>query len=338
MHEPNTLDLIRQTAAHALNAAERLLPEWLPDGSRRGREWVARNTARGDRQAGSFGVSLESGRWNDFADDSAHGSDLVSLLAYLRGYRQLEAAQEIDQRLGLGLFEQQAHNPQQEQQRAQAAAQMRQDAERRAEVALEQLRTRQRQVARQAVQLWQMAKPAELLHRYLQAKQVKPYSLRQLSQGRLLVPLCANGHLVNLQIISPAGEKRFLSGGRVQGCYSPLGRISEGCRLYVCEGWATGATLHAYTGSPVVCAMNAGNLKSVAITMRERYGEALDLVIAGDDDRQTDGNPGRTAANRAANAAGARVVFPDWPADAPEDLSDFNDLHLWRSQHREISA
>ena len=27
MHEPSTVDLIRQTAAHALQAAERLLPE-----------------------------------------------------------------------------------------------------------------------------------------------------------------------------------------------------------------------------------------------------------------------------------------------------------------------
>ncbi|MCW1936644.1 toprim domain-containing protein [Pseudomonas sp. MDMC_285] len=117
-----------------------------------------------------------------------------------------------------------------------------------------------------------------------------------------------------------------------------MGRITEGGRLYVCEGWATGATLHAHTGDPVVCALSAGNLKAVAIAMRERYGAALDLVIAGDDDRQTQGNPGRTAANRAANAAEARVVFPEWPDDAPAELSDFNDLHLWRIQHREISA
>lgn len=335
MHEPSAIDLIRQTAALALQAAERLLPEWLPEGTRRGREWVARNIARGDRQAGSFGVSLDTGQWNDFADDSAHGSDLVSLLAYLRDCRQVEAAQEIDQRLNLGLFGRQAHDPEREQQRAQAAAQMQREADQRAEEAREQLRVRQRQVARQAAQLWAMARPADRMHRYLQAKQVKPYSLRQLSQGRLVVPLCTDGHLVNLQFLLPSGDKRYLSGGRVQGCYSPLGKITEGCRLYVCEGWATGATLHAHTGSPVVCALSAGNLKAVAIAMRERYGDGLDLVIAGDDDRQTLGNPGRTAANRAATATGARVVFPEWPDDAPADLSDFNDLHLWRSQHRE---
>lgn len=338
MTEPSIADLIRQTAVHALHAAERLLPEWLPEGSRNGREWVARNIARGDRQAGSFGVSLDNGRWNDFADNEAHGGDLVSLLAYLRGCRQLEAAQEIDQRLGLGLFERQEPDPQRDAQRALAAEQARQEAERRSKEALEQLQLRQRQAAQQAAMLWGMAKPADHLHRYLQAKQVKPYTLRLLSQGRLLVPLCSDGHLVNLQIIHPSGDKRYLTGGRVQGCYSPLGRITEGGRLYVCEGWATGATLHAHTGDPVVCALSAGNLKAVAIAMRERYGAGLDLVIAGDDDRQTLGNPGRTAANRAANAAGARVVFPEWPDDAPAELSDFNDLHLWRIQHREISA
>ena len=84
--------------------------------------------------------------------------------------------------------------------------------------------------------------------------------------------------------------------------------------------------------------MNAGNLKPVAIAMRERYGQAIELVIAGDDDRETPGNPGRTAANRAANAADALVVFPEWPVSAPVELSDFNDLHLWRNGRRETQS
>ena len=66
--------------------------------------------------------------------------------------------------------------------------------------------------------------------------------------------------------------------------------------------------------------MNAGNLAAVAETLRERY-DALDLVIAGDDDRLTPGNPGRTAANAAALAVGALVLFPVWPQDAPTTLA-----------------
>lgn len=326
MKKPSPVDLIRHTAQYALSAAETLVPEWFPSGSRKGREWVAANIARGDRQAGSFGVSLDSGRWNDFADSGAHGGDLVSLLAYLRGCGQLDAAKEIDERLRLGLFNLTAADARQLKER-------RQQTER--ERASWRLREHQLQeekslaAVRQASLLWKMAKPADPLHTYLLAKGVQPYLLRQLGQGRLLVPLCDDGRLVNLQIIMPDGEKRFLKGGRVQGCYAPLGKFSEGCRLYVCEGWATGATLHKTTGSPVVCAMNAGNLKPVAVAMRERYGAALDLVIAGDDDRKTIGNPGKRAANQAARAADARVVFPEWPADSPPDLSDFNDLCLW---------
>ncbi|MDT4875053.1 hypothetical protein FQZ97_1103950 [compost metagenome] len=66
--------------------------------------------------------------------------------------------------------------------------------------------------------------------------------------------------------------------------------------------------------------------------LRTRYPDAK-IVLAGDDDRQTEGNPGRTAANAAATAVGGLVAFPDWPADAPLTLTDFNDLANWRAAH-----
>ncbi|AYF87365.1 toprim domain-containing protein [Pseudomonas sp. DY-1] len=328
MTKPSIPQLIRRVAEHALRSADTLLPEWLPEGTRQGREWVARNIVRGDRRAGSFGVSLDSGRWNDFADDSAHGGDLVSLLAYLQGSGQLEAAQAIDQRLALDVFGTTG---------GATALPRENEAERLAREAYqreqrERLEQRHRAVAAEASRLWEMARPADPHHPYLQAKDVVPYNLRQLRGGRLLVPLCLDGHLLNLQFIDSQGAKRFLSGGRVKGAYSPLGRVEGSGRLFVCEGWATGATLHAHTGCPVVCAMNAGNLKAVAIAMRARHGEAVELVIAGDDDRLSMGNPGRSAANRAALAADGLVVYPEWPTSAPLELSDFNDLHLWQTR------
>ncbi|MCY1360601.1 Toprim domain protein [compost metagenome] len=117
------------------------------------------------------------------------------------------------------------------------------------------------------------------------------------------------------------------------GAYSPLGCIEPGRQLYVCEGWATAATLHQHSGCAVAAAMNAGNLKSVALALRAKYGELIELVIAGDDDRQTEGNPGRTAATAAALAVGGLVTFPEWPPGAPLNLSDFNDLADWRAAH-----
>jgi len=190
---------------------------------------------------------------------------------------------------------------------------------------------RQQKTAKRAGYLWRNAHPADPAHPYLVAKQVGPHDLRQ-SGDELLVPLRnAAGDLVNLQRIGIDGSKRFLFGGQVQGAFHLLGRINPAEELYICEGWATGATLiEHYRGVwGVVCAMNARNLKPVTLALREKLGDEQELLIAGDDDRQTEGNPGRKAANATAVAAACFAVFPEWPADAPDHLTDFNDLQCW---------
>ena len=68
----------------ALKVLPKLLHRWLPDGRREGREWVARNPRRNDRQPGSFKINLRTGRWADFAT-GAKGGDVISLCAYLFG-------------------------------------------------------------------------------------------------------------------------------------------------------------------------------------------------------------------------------------------------------------
>ena len=192
-------------------------------------------------------------------------------------------------------------------------------------------RQRQLETATLAQRWWRDARRADPDHPYLIAKGVRPYGLRQRGD-ELLVPLYSGGVLVNLQRIATNGGKRFLFGGRVRGTYSPLGRITPGKPLCVCEGWATGATLHQDGGYTVACAMNSGNLKPVALALRAEY-HTTKIIIAGDDDRRTDGNPGRAAANAAAALAGCLVTFPEWPADAPDTLTDFNDLAVWSKAH-----
>lgn len=145
----------------------------------------------------------------------------------------------------------------------------------------------------------------------------------------LLVPLTRDGHLVNLQRIKPDGDKRFLFGGMVKGACSVLGIITSGKPLYLCEGMATGVTIHEETGAAVACAMNAGNLLPAGQRLQRQHPDAV-LIVAGDDDRMTEGNPGRTAAIKAAAALGCGLVLPDWPANAPLTCSDFNDLRQWR--------
>lgn len=188
---------------------------------------------------------------------------------------------------------------------------------------------RQQSAAEYASRLWRSARLADAGHPYLSRKAVKPYTLRQ--QGDvLLVPLCRDSALVNVQRIKPDGSKRFLFGGMVKGCYSPLGTITPSQPLYICEGWATGATIHTDTGAAVACAMNAGNLLPVGQYLQRRYPDAV-LIVAGDDDRTTDGNPGKAAANNAAASLGCGLVLPPWSGTEPLELTDFNDLANWRA-------
>lgn len=188
---------------------------------------------------------------------------------------------------------------------------------------------RQIKTADRAGRLWSKAQAADADHPYLARKRIEPHQLRQAGDV-LLVPLYADGLLMNLQRITPDGSKRFLSGGKVKGCYSPIGRPIHGDLLYICEGWATGASIHADTGHAVACAMNAGNLLDVGRQLQRQHPDSL-LVIAGDDDRQTEDNPGKTAAIKAAATLGCGLVLPPWAGDEPPHLSDFNDLANWRA-------
>jgi len=325
---------IQQVAMAALNNSILLVPEWLPDGKRYKTEWLAKNPARGDRQAGSFCVSLLTGKWHDFADSRVKGGDLVGLLAYLQDCKQWQAAQMIDSRLGLGFFKQSGQANTIDASKQAASLRLAQERQKQAQAREQHDRKAAKE---QALCMWNNAQKADPQHPYLCEKSVLPYGLRQSKTGNLLVPICFEGELVNLQQITPQGQKRFLAGGQVKSCYTPIGRIDTSQRLYVCEGWATGATLHQHTGHAIACALNAGNLKPVALALRARYGNDLEIVIAGDDDRHNQGNTGRKAANDAALAIGALAIFPEWPPYAPSDLTDFNDLAVWQMQ-QEASA
>lgn len=192
---------------------------------------------------------------------------------------------------------------------------------------------RQQAAAIEAQRQWGASVPADPCHPYLIAKGCLPHGLRQLGDV-LLVPLYLGCQLVSLQSIYPDSTKRFMPGGRVAGCYSPIGSLEAGQSIYICEGWATGATIHEAKGAAVACAMNAGNLFAVGDRLRRAYPESP-LIVAGDDDRMTEGNPGRTGAERAAADLGAvGVVFPPWTGDEPLELSDFNDLRQWREAHQ----
>ncbi len=160
-------------------------------------------------------------------------------------------------------------------------------------------------------------------HPYLTRKGIQANGARQ--QGVcLLIPMCdTTGAIHSLQTIMPDGDKRFLAGGRVKGCYFAIGGLGD--VLVICEGFATGASIYAATGHAVAVAFNSGNLSAVCKALRQAHPDAA-LIVAADDDHLTAGNPGLTAAREAALSVGGFVVVPQFPAGRPDKATDFNDL------------
>jgi putative DNA primase/helicase len=180
------------------------------------------------------------------------------------------------------------------------------------------------ETATKAAAIWKAAQPAPEDHPYLNRKSIKAHGAR-LHDSALVIPMRDGNELYSLQFIGPDGEKRFLTGGRVTGCYFSIGAVKESPTLCIAEGFATGATIHEATGHPVAVAFNAGNLKPVALALRKKFPE-LRLILCADDDATTASNPGVTKATEAARSVGGLLAIPDFGTDRPEGATDFNDM------------
>lgn len=83
---------------HLLRRARELVPEWLPGGSPKGREWKCGDINGGP--GGSFSVNMDTGVWTDFAQKGVGGGDLISLYAMKHGHTQGQAAKELASLVG----------------------------------------------------------------------------------------------------------------------------------------------------------------------------------------------------------------------------------------------
>lgn len=187
--------------------------------------------------------------------------------------------------------------------RAELQRQMKEaQAARAAELATVQASARER-----AAKLWALAHPATNAHPYLQRKQIGAYGVRQLNGALVIAARDVHGELHTLQFIGADGSKRFLTGGRIVGCYFAIGRPVDS--LLLCEGLATASTLHQATGRGVAVAFNCGNLLAVAKSLRSKF-PALRMIVCADNDFATQGNPGVTYAQAAARAVGGFLAVP----------------------------
>ena len=134
--------------------------------------------------------------------------------------------------------------------------------------------------------------------------------------GWLIIPIWDSSNaLVNAQYISPTGKKRFHPRARVRGCFHRIGRSRA---VVLCEGYATGRSIHAALRARLITAevrvcFSAGNLATVG---EDALARGLDVRVVADRDQSGTGG-------RAAAAVGAPYWLPPEPGDA-------NDWHAAR--------
>ena len=173
--------------------------------------------------------------------------------------------------------------------------------------------------------LWNQAtQPSKNSHPYLVNKDIRPYGIRQL-KNKLLIPISDNKNkLISLQFINPNGSKYFKTGGKVQGGFLLLGK-PEGI-IFICEGYATGATIHEITKKSVIVTFTAGNLQNVIKSFKTEKWCGTKLVIFADNDEKNKINTGLNKAKECATLFGLSIIYPAFTND--EQGSDFNDFAI----------
>lgn len=220
-------------------------------------------------------------------------------------------------------------------------------------------KARHEAAAAAANELWNASAEASDDHPYLKSKGVKAHGLRVgkwekvskdtgevrlITDNALLVPVSdKKRNIHSLQAIFPAKmkamgdrNKDYLADGAKRGLFHTIGKplTHNGKPVFVlCEGYATGASIHECTGHMVLVCFDAGNLPVVAQAMHQsaaEKGSEYIIILAADNDRWTTQpveNPGVYHARNAAKAVNGLLVVPDFET-LDGNPTDFNDLHL----------
>jgi putative DNA primase/helicase len=181
-------------------------------------------------------------------------------------------------------------------------------------------------------------------HPYLLRKGLKQTSLLRrwmyLNHDCLMVPMFDQaGQVTGLQFI--AGDRVFGKPGSLRDktllkdCAAglfPLGpTFRDASQVVICEGLAAGDAITQATGLPVVVACGKGNLKRIALWVRDLAAPGADIIIAADDDQP---NPDAiNKANDAAKACAGRVALPTMGKKA-----DFWDLFQEKGPEAVLAA
>ncbi len=180
-----------------------------------------------------------------------------------------------------------------------------------------------------ANKLWESA--SEIVEsEYLKRKGIEAVNCRMLN-GTILVPLYDfDLNIVSLQRIAQDGTKKFLKSTIRKDTVGLIDPKEDMDTVFVCEGWATGVSIHMATGCAVVLAFNADSLADAVKFAKDKCPSSK-IIIAGDNDAQSkkaDGtlfNVGLEKAHKAAEQYGVKYVIPQFK-NPQKDHTDFNDL------------
>ncbi|MDF7784131.1 DUF927 domain-containing protein [Pantoea stewartii] len=167
---------------------------------------------------------------------------------------------------------------------------------------------------------------------YLIARGLNGFTLPCLPDGAILLPLVdESGGIAAAQTITPQGEKKVLYGSAKRGAWHIVNQPQQVKEIIIGEGLATTLTAHLIRPDALtVVALDAGNLQTVAETMRRLYPNAA-IIIAGDNDWHEPGelddsgkpkvNSGRIFAEKAAEAVNGAISLP--PTRYKADWDDY---------------
>ena len=207
------------------------------------------------------------------------------------------------------------------------------------------------------------AKFAVLDHTYFVRKRVyKNYGLKQDRFGNLLMPLFdINEKFWSLQRISPNGNKmigallsseqkkngeKFLSKKRgnffilsddidlynKNSVQLNIEALSKYNKIYICEGFATAASVHEACKMPVIVGLDVGNLEFVVQDFSARFCN-IHIIIAADNDAKKEKESGFNIGKEKAmqiknNFKNVSVCIPNFnDTEISSGYSDFNDLY-----------
>lgn len=195
-----------------------------------------------------------------------------------------------------------------------------------------------KQAMKKSNEVWSVSAPNPADHAYVLRKRIQPHAARryqgqthvyrrvEIKTGDLVIPVKRKEELIGLQLIKEDGLKLFLPGTKKEGSYCHLGPAPQDV-LVICEGYATGATIHEATALPVFVLWDCYNLVPTVKSIRATYPDAR-IIIAADDDWKTvqPPNPGITEAGKAAALINAEIARPRFQDGREEKWTDFNDL------------